>query len=658
MDTLCFAYYCSGHGYGHATRVSALARHLRNLDPKPTIHIVSSAPRHVFEDSIELGALYRYAEIDPVIVQPIAYRVDRQKSVQVLKSFLARKDALLEQERAWLVGIRADCVLSDAAFLGCLAANAAGLPSVLITNFTFDAVYSYLSTSYTDHINTLPGEEFLPANSSLSIDSFIPDEPVPHADLVPLVQEIYSGYRCADLLVRLPGCIPIPSFSCAPALPSPPWTDQQSNTLLSETVAHLTQSPLSYPLHPPMPFPHPNARSKPVPRAIIQAPLLVRSITKLPESVYTPSGRSRFLSSLGVPEHLHDPQKTKILVVSFGGQVFRKPSSSRSSTISSSIPSTRASPKSARSELIVWGSPADADDSNIASRTNLLLEHDHSNVRPPPARCPSKFDPCPPLSCTSHSSGSSTPSSAIPSTPPDNTPARLATPSHIFIPGAPPVSKSEYGSMTAAESAVCSLLATETESRKNVTYSYFDALITSVTDMGLHDVVQEFEPHLLPDPSWIAIICGVSKEQWSGSGEDGADNSLPEGFYVAPKYVYMPDLTAVADVLLGKLGYGTVSECVDSCTPFIYVSRPLFVEEHGLKLLLSQEGVGLELSRAAYEDGDWALAIQEAWSLGRKGKAEMRKKGALGIGSEVRDEKGRVLASQIVDWVRTWQASL
>lgn len=89
MDTLVFAYYCSGHGqfsqispefhsystgYGHATRVSAFARHLLSLrlNRRLTIHIVSSAPRHVFADSIACGALYRHADIDPVIVQPLA----------------------------------------------------------------------------------------------------------------------------------------------------------------------------------------------------------------------------------------------------------------------------------------------------------------------------------------------------------------------------------------------------------------------------------------------------------------------------------------------------------------------------------------------------------------------------------------------------------
>jgi L-arabinokinase len=59
-------------GYGHATRVSAFARHLLNLDSRMTIHIISSAPKHVFSDSISLGVLYRFAEIDPVVVQPVA----------------------------------------------------------------------------------------------------------------------------------------------------------------------------------------------------------------------------------------------------------------------------------------------------------------------------------------------------------------------------------------------------------------------------------------------------------------------------------------------------------------------------------------------------------------------------------------------------------
>ncbi|KAG1819919.1 hypothetical protein EV424DRAFT_1539719 [Suillus variegatus] len=581
-DSLVFAYYCSGHGYGHATRVSAFARHLLNLDSRTTIHIISSAPKHVFNDSISLGVLYRFAEIDPVVVQPVAYRVDRHKSVEALRSFLARKESLLEQERQWLLDIQADCVLSDAAFLGCLAANAAGLPSILISNFTFDSVYSFLSTKFVDQVDTPLGDELL-------IDNHNSDHPIPDGELKPLVQQIYNGYRCADLLVRLPGCIPIPSFSTSPSLPAPPWTDQGSNTLLDEIVSHLVQKPDTHLLHPSIPFADSHPK-KPLARSIIQAPLLVRGISKGPDTVYSPIGRSRFLSSLGVPGHLHNPNETKILIVSFGGQVFQRPTSSRSSSTGNSSPGYRTPPTGLQQ----------ITDSPQMSKIPLCSD------------ALSKTD-------TSHCCHS-----------------------------APPVIKPER---SPTFDKLCAML-TKTESclKNDVTRSYFD---TSVSDIMLDHAVSDFDAGLLPDSSWIAIVCGVSK--W---GQDGADEQPPDRFFVAPKYVYMPDLTAVADVLLGKLGYGTVSECVDSCTPFVYVARPLFVEEHGLKLLLAQEGVGIELPRIAYEAGDWASAVGEAWLLGRNAKAEMRRKGMLGIEMNKREEEGTLLAGQVTDWVRAWHDSI
>ncbi len=71
--------------------------------------------------------------------------------------------------------------------------------------------------------------------------------------------------------------------------------------------------------------------------------------------------------------------------------------------------------------------------------------------------------------------------------------------------------------------------------------------IDSFRDLAL-DEEEEEEGTLLPDDSWIAIVCGVPKDWAAEGGED-----LPDSFFVAPKDVYMPDLTAIADVLLGKL---------------------------------------------------------------------------------------------------------
>jgi len=72
---------------------------------------------------------------------------------------------------------------------------------------------------------------------------------------------------------------------------------------------------------------------------------------------------------------------------------------------------------------------------------------------------------------------------------------------------------------------------------------------TVVNEESISETNQEELISSLPSESWIAIICGVSGNWSTGSEED----SLPPNFYIAPPDVYMPDLTAVADVLLGKL---------------------------------------------------------------------------------------------------------
>lgn len=102
-------------------------------------------------------------------------------------------------------------------------------------------------------------------------------------------------------------------------------------------------------------------------------------------------------------------------------------------------------------------------------------------------------------------------------------------------------------------------------------------------------------------PGWICIVCAAP---------DSIE--MPPLFYRAAKDAYVPDLTNACDVLLGKLGYGTCSECIGHSTPFVYVPRPQFIEEHGLLKLMKDQGSAVELSRQDFEDGKWAKAIELA----------------------------------------------
>ncbi|KIY64423.1 hypothetical protein CYLTODRAFT_401903 [Cylindrobasidium torrendii FP15055 ss-10] len=605
-------------GYGHATRVSAFTSYLLTLptEQRPSVHIVSSAPEHVFSESIALGAHYRRAEIDPVVVQPLAYRVDRRESVNVLKNFLSRKEDLLSNEVEFLQGIGARCVLSDAAFLGCLAAKRAGIPSALITNFTFDSVYSYLATTIAE-----PEDELDPFRL---FDAFIPDDPISEEELMPLVDQIHAGYRAADLLLTLPGNIPIPSFALAPGLPASSWVSPETGDLHPYVARILSKRDpdASSELWPPLPFPPESPLSqKLISRIVRRAPLLVRNPNV---DIYTDMGRSAFLQRLGVPQQLHD---SKILVVSFGGQVVRPPSRAnsrprtrRNSVTAPTAPTPTQSPAIGLGlASVLLGSPMEDEDDMLQRQLRALGIYE-------PTYDMSAFD------------------GDLPQTPPSEpvpdllTSPRLATSTHIWIPGAPPAFKPTPTLGVSPKSP------TSTSTPSFPSFSMIPPT-PRIEQVSMSSAPDDTEALLLPDETWIAIICGVTKEQWLSQG----DEELPEGFYIAPRDVYMPDLTAIGDVVLGKLGYGTVSECINVQTPFVYVSRPIFVEEHGLRLLLEKQGVGVELSRDQYEGGDWADAVSEAYEKGKDAKDKGRKDG---VKTALRREKeGMKMARDILAWV-------
>ena len=81
------------------------------------------------------------------------------------------------------------------------------------------------------------------------------------------------------------------------------------------------------------------------------------------------------------------------------------------------------------------------------------------------------------------------------------------------------------------------------------------------------------------------------------------------------------------------------------------VPRPLFIEEHGLRRLLNESGVGVQLSREQYEAGDWAEFVQEAWKKGEAAKTRKRKVGDNGE----RRKEGEQMAAQLLEWVGRWE---
>ncbi|KAI8343591.1 hypothetical protein BC941DRAFT_411822 [Chlamydoabsidia padenii] len=286
-----FCFYVSGHGWGHATRANQIISDILRLPAQHKVYVISNASSFIFQGVTKVGAIYRQAAIDAGVVQPLAYTVDRQQTIAGLKQFIHKRSDILMDEITWLKQVKADCVVCDAPFLPCAAAAGAGIPAAIASNFTFDEVYSGLCE----------GD---------ALDDEIRE----------LVNVVIQDYRNADLLVRLPGAIRIPSFDDAvelvpstPIIGGPTATTTTTTTTVPTTkvkgiVNGKTQLPsvsvatvLS------------NRLSSKIERRIIDVPLVFRKHHK---------NRTQVLDELGIPSSIYDTHR--ILLLSFGGQVLGK----------------------------------------------------------------------------------------------------------------------------------------------------------------------------------------------------------------------------------------------------------------------------------------------------------------------------------------------
>ncbi|KAI8919585.1 hypothetical protein BC831DRAFT_481294 [Entophlyctis helioformis] len=135
--------YISGHGLGHATRTYPVMRELLEQGHKVTI--VSNAPPFVFADLVadfgcERCLVRSSPAIDPSVVQSDAITIDVGRTFAGLATFLATSEETAANECVWLQSQAADLVYLDAPPLPARVAKLAGVPSVIVSNFTFDHI--------------------------------------------------------------------------------------------------------------------------------------------------------------------------------------------------------------------------------------------------------------------------------------------------------------------------------------------------------------------------------------------------------------------------------------------------------------------------------------------------------------------------------------
>jgi hypothetical protein len=145
-------FYISGHGFGHASRQIEVINALGASPSAPEIFIRTSADQWLFERTVRSPFTIIPGPCDTGIVQIDSLRLDARETIRLAAAFHRQLPAHAEAESALLRRHDARLVISDAPPLACSAAARAGIPSVVLANFTWDWIYQ----AYSDQIACAP----------------------------------------------------------------------------------------------------------------------------------------------------------------------------------------------------------------------------------------------------------------------------------------------------------------------------------------------------------------------------------------------------------------------------------------------------------------------------------------------------------------------
>lgn len=106
-------------------------------------------------------------------------------------------------------------------------------------------------------------------------------------------------------------------------------------------------------------------------------------------------------------------------------------------------------------------------------------------------------------------------------------------------------------------------------------------------------------------PNWSCFVLGISTVS---PLREAIQRS--KQYQLVPPNTYIPDLVAMVDVVLGKIGYGFTSECLALKTPLVYIPRSSWPEESYLAEILNEYSAGIPMPFSDFRQGRW-----EKWLL-------------------------------------------
>ena len=138
------AFVISSHGFGHASRASAIIEAMRDRDPALVVELFTHVPRWYFSQGIG-NFNYHKTDCDLGLVQTDSLNTDIGATILELNKRLPLDPKKIKSLATQFQALKCQLVISDIAPLGLAAAKVAGIPSVLVENFTWDWIYAGLA---------------------------------------------------------------------------------------------------------------------------------------------------------------------------------------------------------------------------------------------------------------------------------------------------------------------------------------------------------------------------------------------------------------------------------------------------------------------------------------------------------------------------------
>ncbi len=135
------AFFISPHGFGHAARAAGVMEALAEIESSLQFDIFTTVPDWFFASSNSFGYQYHRLETDIGLIQKTPFQEDLPATVQKLKDFLPFNQSRIAAVAEKIRHLECQLVVCDIAPMGIRVARKAGVPSVLIENFTWDWIY-------------------------------------------------------------------------------------------------------------------------------------------------------------------------------------------------------------------------------------------------------------------------------------------------------------------------------------------------------------------------------------------------------------------------------------------------------------------------------------------------------------------------------------